>query len=443
MSENIPTRRNFLKASGATAGVAAGLTTLGSTFAATSKVEAGNVHSGGNETLRVGLVGCGGRGTGAALDALSADPHAKLVALGDTFRDRAETCLSDLREDEELGSRVLVDEEHIFDGFDNYRHVIDACDVVLLTTPTHFRPQHLAYAVQQGKHSFVEKPIAVDAPGVRSVMETCRLAKEKNLAVVSGLCWRYDLGVRETMRKILEEKAIGEIVSIESSYNSGQLWHRGNNPEWSQMEYQVRNWIYYTWLSGDHILEQAIHSLDKTAWLLGDIQPTQAMGLGGRQQRTDAKYGNVYDHFTVFYEYPTGQRVYFTCRQQDGTDTHVDETVLGTNGQAEILRNRLESKPIGSATGKKWRYRGPKPSMYRQEHKEMFESIRAGEPINNGHYMCNSTMIGVMGRMAAYSGKTVTWDECFNSEQRLGPTEFAWTDIPVQPVAIPGTKQVS
>lgn len=426
MSPIDQTRRVFLKTTGVSAGAAA----LGTALSAHA------VHTGVDETLRVGLVGAGGRGTGAALDALAADPHAKLVAVGDTFRDRAEQCVTDLKSNEELGSRVSVDAEHIFSDFDNYKQVIDACDVVILTTPPHFRPLHLAYAVEQGKHSFVEKPIAVDAPGVRSVIETCRRAKEKNLAVVSGLCWRYDLGVRETMRRILEEKAIGDIVAIESSYNANTLWHRGDQPDWSRMEYQIRNWLYYTWLSGDHIIEQAVHSLDKTAWLLGDIQPTRAMAMGGRQQRVDPKYGHIYDHFTVFYEYPTGQRVYFTCRQQDHTDTHVDETVLGTEGQAQILRHVLVGKE-----GKKWRYRGPKPSMYRVEHQEMFQSIRAGEPINNGHYMCNSTMIGIMGRMAAYSGKTLTWDECFQSDERLGPTDYAWTDVSEPAVAIPGTQK--
>ena len=427
MNNKDQTRRVFLKTSSATAGAAA----LGTALSAHA------VHTGVDETLRVGLVGCGGRGTGAAIDALAADPNAKLVAVGDAFRDRAEKCLATLQGKDKYGERVVVSPEHVFDDFDNYKKVIDACDVVILTTPPHFRPQHLAYAIEQGKHAFVEKPVAVDAPGVRSVLESCRQAKEKGLAVVSGLCWRYDLGVRETMRQLLEEKAIGDIIAIESSYNAGTLWHRKPKDDWSRMEYQVRNWLYYTWLSGDHIMEQAVHSLDKTGWLMGDIQPTKAMAMGGRQQRTDPKYGHIYDHFTVFYEYPTGQRVYFTCRQQDNTDTRVDETVLGTSGQAEVLRHQI----VGN-DGKKWRYKGPKPSMYRVEHEEMFKSIRAGEPINNGHYMCNSTMLGLMGRMAAYSGKTLTWDDCFNSEERLGPSEYAWTDVPEPTVAIPGGKDL-
>lgn len=423
MAEKDSTRRSFLKATGASAGAAA----------LSGALPAQAVHTGVSEKLRVGLVGCGGRGAGAAMDALAADPQAELVAMGDAFRDRAESCLRLLKRNHEFGDRVHIEDDQVFIGFDNYKQVIDACDVVILATPPHFRPQHLAYAVEKGKHAFVEKPVAVDAPGVRSVIESCRLAKEKNLSIVSGLCWRYDLAVRETMRQLLEEKAIGEIIAIESSYNAGSLWHRGDKPEWSRMEYQVRNWLYYTWLSGDHIMEQAVHSLDKTAWLLGDAHPIRAMALGGRQQRTDPKFGHIYDHFSVFYEYPTGQRVYFTCRQQRDTTTRVDETVLGTEGQAEILANRISTN-----AGKQWKYEGDKPSMYRVEHQELFKSIREGNPINNGHYMSNSTMIALMGRMAAYAGKTLTWDECFNSEERIGPAEYTWSDIPEPAVAVPG-----
>ena len=420
-----PTRRNFITN---TAQFTAGAAMLGAMAIPRA------VHAAGTDVLRVGLVGCGGRGTGAALDALSSDGQTQLVAIADTFADRAAETLRQLREVKEVADRVAVTPENVFTGFDGYKQVIDNCDVVLLATPPHFRPEHFAYAVDAGKHCFVEKPIAVDAPGVKSVLESSRKAKEKNLAVVSGLCWRYDLGVRETMRQILEEESIGKIIAIESSYNANGLWHRGDDPSWSRMEYQVRNWLYHTWLSGDHILEQAVHSLDKTAWLLGDISPVKAMSLAGRQQRVDPKYGNIYDHFAVFYEYPTGQRVYFTCRQQDNCSVRVDERVLGTNGQADVLGGKLFNRE-----GKqKWRYKGPKPSMYRVEHEEMFASIRKGEPINNGDYMCNSTLIGLMGRMAGYTGQTVTWDQCVNSTERLGPTKYEWGDVVEETVAIPG-----
>jgi len=418
-------RRTFL---GNTAQIGAGAAVLGSLAVPRS------VHAAGTETLKVGLVGCGGRGTGAAMDALSSDGQAVLVAVADTFADRAEESLNQLRGEKTIAERVQVTPESIFTGFDGYKNVVDSCDVVLLATPPHFRPEHFAYVVEKGKHCFIEKPIAVDTPGIKSVMESSRKAKEKNIAVVSGLCWRYDLKVREMMRQILEQEAIGEIVAIESSYNTGLLWHRGNDPKWSQMEYQVRNWLYHTWLSGDHIMEQAIHSLDKTAWLLGDQSPVKATSLAGRQQRTDPLYGNVYDHFAVFYEYPTGQRVYFTCRQQDNCSARVDERVLGTNGQAEILRGDLYNRK----GDRKWRYKGEQPSMYRVEHEELFSSIRKGKPINNGEYMCNSTAIALMGRMAGYTGQTVTWDQLMNSTERLGPTEYAWGDVPTEVVAIPG-----
>jgi predicted dehydrogenase len=392
-------------------------------------------HAGGSDTLRVGLVGCGGRGTAAVIDALSADPNTELVAIGDTFADRAASCLATLKETKEVADRVKISPEFAFAGFDAYKQVIDSgADVILLATPPHFRPAHFAYAVEKGKHCFVEKPVAVDVPGVLSVQKTCQEAKQKNLAVVSGLCWRYDLGVRETIKRI-QDGAIGDIMAIESRYNTGTLWHRGREPQWSEMEYQVRNWLYFTWLSGDHINEQAIHSLDKTAWLTGDVPPLQAMGIGGRQQRTDKKYGNIYDHHVVFYEYPNGVRVYFTCRQQDNCTPFVDEIVIGTKGTARILANHIKGE-------NKWKYKGPKPSMYLVEHQEMFKSIRDGSPINNGEYMTNSTLIALMGRMCTYTGQDLKWENIISNTERLGPTKYEWADIPIETVAIPGSLPV-
>ena len=422
------TRRDFLKTS---TGLAVGVALAG-TFAAPRAV-----HAGAKETLRVGLIGCGGRGTSAAQNALNASADNVLVAVGDAFADAAETSVRKLRRIESCKDRVQVDDDRIFAGFDAYQRVIDSgVDVVILAEPPHFRPQHLAYAVEAGKHAFVEKPVAVDAPGVRSIIESCNKAKEKGLAVVSGLCWRYHPAVRETVRRIVEDKAIGDIVSIQSCYNANTLWHRGDQSEWSRMEYQIRNWLYFDWLSGDHICEQAVHSLDKTAWLQGDIQPLSAFGLGGRQQRTGAEFGNIYDHHAVFYEYPGGVRVYFTCRQQKDCSTYVDDVVLGTKGQAEILKYSIQGE-------NPWRYEGEEAKnpgvMYDIEHAELFRSIREGRPINDGHFMANSTMIGIMGRMCTYTGQTLSWDQCFNSQQRLGPEVYAWTDdVPRCEVAIPG-----
>lgn len=421
------TRRDFLKTS---SGLAAGATLLGTMAVPRA------VHAGVSEKVRIGLIGCGGRGTSAAQNALNASVNNVLVAVADTFGDFAESSIKKLQREADVKDRVQVDPDHIFVGFDAYKRLIDSdVDVVLLATPPHFRPQHLAYAVEKGKHSFVEKPVAVDAPGVRSVLETCKKAKEKNLSVVSGLCWRYHPAVQETVKRITEDKAIGDIVAIQSTYNAGSLWHRGDDPKWSRMEYQLRNWLYFNWLSGDHICEQAVHSLDKTAWVLGDIQPVRAFGLGGRQQRTESLYGDIFDHHTVFYEYPAGVRVFFTCRQQSGTDAMVDELVLGTKGQSQILKYEI--------TGENpWQYEGPHKALaraYDAEHEALFNSIRDGKPINDGQYMAHSTMLAVMGRMCTYTGQSLTWDQCINSNERLGPAEYAWNDnVPTVNVPVPG-----
>jgi predicted dehydrogenase len=419
-----PTRRDFLQTS-----TGVGATVLG----ALAWPQA--AHAGVDETLRVGLVGCGGRGMGAALDALAADEQARLVAVADAFADRATACLDSLKADEKFGSRIGVDADRVFVGFDAYKQLIDSgVDVVLLATPPHFRPEHFAYAVAAGKHCFVEKPVAVDAPGVRAVMAACDEAKRKSLAVVSGLCYRYDLPKRAVVQQVCDETTIGAGIAIDSRYLTGTLWHRGDEAAWSRMEYQLRNWLYHTWLSGDHIMEQAIHSIDKTAWILGDVAPLRATALGGRQQRVDPKYGNVYDHFAVLYEYPDGVRVTLSCRQQDGCAAETEDYVLGSNGTAQLMAHKTFDR-AGNGT---WSYRGPKPSMYRVEHQELFSSIRNGAPINNGTYMCNSTLIALLGRQAAYTGATIAWDGCVNGDERLGPSEYAWGDVPESLVAIPG-----
>jgi predicted dehydrogenase len=391
----------------------------------------------------VGLIGCGGRGIGAARNALHASPDNVITAVGDAFDDFAKASVDKLQRFDEVKDRVQIDDDHIFSGFDAYKQVIDSgVDVVLLAEPPHFRPKHLAYAVEKGKHAFVEKPVGVDAPGVRSVIATCDEAKKKRLAIVSGLCWRYHPAIVETVRRVVEDKAIGDIVAIQSCYNAGTLWHRGDKPEWSRMEYQVRNWLYFTWLSGDHINEQAIHSLDKTAWLQGDIQPVRAFGSGGRQQRTGDEFGNIYDHHTVFYEYPNGVRVNFMCRQQQGCDSFVEDVIRGSKGTAYIASDS------GRIDGKiKWesdKEAARNIDMYDIEHAQLFRSIREGKPINDGHYMANSTMLAVMGRMCTYTGQTLTWKECFNSEEQLGPKEYAWNDdVPECKVAVPGKTKLA
>jgi predicted dehydrogenase len=409
-----------------------------STAAATTALAAMSVprfaHAGVDETLKYGLIGCGKRGSGAAVDALTADPRVKLVAMADTFEDTARASRDAIKRNApRKGAQVAVNDDHIFTGFDAYKKLIDSdVDIVLLTTPPHFRAEHLKYAIEKGKHAFVEKPVATDVPRVHEVMATCEEAKKKNLAVVSGLCWRYAPKVKETIARI-HDGAIGDIVAIQSSYNTGTEWYRVPKPEWSAMEYQIRNWVYFTWLGGDHIVEQAIHSLDKTAWLQHDVSPLRATGMGGRQQRTDKKLGNIFDHHTVFYEYPSGIRVYFTCRRQEGCGKFVDEIVLGTKGKAQIIAGKIEGE-------KSWHFSGAgaRKGMYVAEHQAMIKSIREGKPINNGQYMCNSTLLAIMGRMCTYTGQDLTWEQVLKSKERLGPDHYAWGNAPEEPVAIPG-----
>ncbi len=418
---NSPNRREFIKK-----------TAAASTALAAMSVPR-FVHAGTDETIRYGLIGCGRRGSGAAVNAMDADPHAKLVAMGDTFEASARAARKSITRDAPKKEQVAVTDDHIFSGFDAFKKVIDNdVDIVILTTPPHFRAEHLKYAIDKGKHAFVEKPVATDVPRVHEVAATCEEAKKKNLAVVSGLCWRYAPKVVETIARI-QDGAIGDIVAIESHYNTGTEGYHVPEPNWSRMEYQIRNWLYYTWLGGDHIVEQAIHSLDKTAWLQHDASPVRASGMGGRQQRTDKKFGNIFDHHTVFYEYLSGIRVYFTCQRQENCGKFVDEVVLGTKGKAQVIKGIIDGE-------KKWKYDGPggRQSMYVNEHKAMIKSIRDGKPINNAAYMCNSTLIAIMGRMCTYTGQEMTWDHLLTSKERLGPTTYAWGDVPEPTVAIPG-----
>ncbi|MDX1945630.1 MAG: Gfo/Idh/MocA family oxidoreductase [Pirellulaceae bacterium] len=415
-----PSRRLFLSSSSAAV--------LGGAVVGSLKAPA--VHAEGSSAVKVGLIGCGGRGSQAAINAMRADPNNRLTVLADIFPDRLAIARQGLQT--QLGQQCRVTDDTSFTGFDGYQQVVASdVDVVLLCTPPHFRPLHLKAAIDAGKHVFCEKPVAVDAPGVRSVLKTCAEAKAKKLAVVSGLCWRYDYGVRETIKRI-QDGAIGDIVAIQENYLTGTLWHRGRKPEWSEMEYQIRNWLYYTWLSGDHNVEQHIHSLDKALWLMGDKPPLAAVGLGGRQVRTEAEWGNIYDHHAVAYEWENGVRVFAFTRQQAECAMETEDIVLGTKGQARVIKHEITSG------GEKWRYRGEKPGMYDVEHAELFASIKAGNPINNGEYMSYSTLLAIMGRMATYTGQRITWEMAMNSQENLSPERYEWGDVKVAPVAMPG-----
>lgn len=390
-----------------------------------------------NDTLKVGLIGCGGRGTGAAVQALKADPNVVLHAVGDVFADKMEASLTALQKVH--GPKAQVPEERKFLGFDAYKKVIESgVDVVLLTTTPHFRPMHLAEAVKAGKHVFCEKPVAVDAPGVRQVLETARLAKEKNLALVSGFCWRYHEPKRAIFGKITSGE-IGEVMSVYNTYYTGALWSFPRQPQWKELEFQMRNWLYYTWMSGDHIVEQAIHSIDMMSWAMGDVLPTSVVGTGGRQVRTDALFGHIFDHFALTYEYPNGAKGFHFSRQQENCERSYAVEAFGTKGRAvaDCIRN------VHSIQGANpWTYAGVQNDMYQTEHNELFASIRNGKPINDGEWMAHSTMLGIMGRMAAYTGKKITWEEAINSKEKLGPDTYSWDMTPpTVEVAKPGFTQ--
>jgi predicted dehydrogenase len=420
------TRRDFLATSATLAGASLLLPGL-----------VPSVHAAGSETLRIGLIGCGNRGTGAAAQALRADPNTKLVAMGDMFPDRLHDSLNNLKRDDELGKRVEVKPDHCFTGFDAYKKVIDSgVDVVLLTSPPGFRPLHLKAAIEANKHVFCEKPMAVDAPGVRSVLETVALARKLNRALVAGFCYRYMHAKRDLMKRV-HDGDIGNIVALQCTYNTGALWHRKREAGWDDMTWQLRNWLYYTWLSGDHIAEQACHSIDKMAWAMKDEPPLKCVGTGGRQSRTGKEYGHIFDHFSVVYEYKGGVKMFHMSRQQDGCANVTSDSIMGTEGVATIV------EPLKhQITGKKpWLHRrkpGDRDDMYQNEHDELFASIRAGKPINDGVRMAHSTLMAIMGRMAAYTGKEITWQMAMSSKEDLTPPRYEFGDLPVAPVAQPG-----
>ncbi len=426
------TRRQFIQAG-----------TLTSAAVWPASLLASAVHAGGTDEVKVGLIGAGGRGRGAAAQALTAEPYAKLVAIGDAFLDRAEDALNTLKgqvdadSGEGIGNRVAVTRDHLFSGFDAYKHVLELADVVILTSTPHFRPRHLRAAVEAGKHVFCEKPVAVDPAGVRSVLESARMAEKKGLCLVSGLCWRYDPVIRATFEQ-LHDGLIGDITAMECTYNTGGVWDPRRTREQcgSDMEYQIRNWYYYTWLSGDFNTEQHVHSLDKMQWAMHDTPPLTVRGSGGRIQRTDPRYGNIYDHFNVVYEYANGVKAFSSCRHWRNSANDVSDHIFGTKGTVHINSGRTS---IVDLKGKKiWEYTGKKENMYQVEHNELFKAIREGRTINNGQYMSLSTMMAISGRMSAYTGKKLKWDDCMNSKLDLTPASYEWGDAPAVEVAIPG-----
>jgi len=411
MQKKQPSRREFLKTSAA---LGAAVSVLGAMP---------RVHAASTDTLRLGLIGCGGRGSGAIRDALTADPNTKLTVIADAFADRAKNSLEALVK--EYKDRIDV-QDRIFLGIEGYKQVMDHCDVVLLCETPHFRKFSLRAAVEAGKHIFCEKPVAVDAPGVLHVRESCAIAKEKGLNLVSGLCWRYDTNVLDMMKRI-QDGAIGDILSIRETYLTSKPWSRSPAPGDTEMMAQVRNWLNFTWLSGDHNTEQHIHSLDKSLWAMGDKPPVAAFGIGARMAMTaQPQWGDVYDAMAVCYEYPDGKNVYSYCRQQANCFGEVQDIFIGTKGTASVLQ--------GVITGDN-PYKQKKvtdKSMTLLEHIALFDAIRSGgsKYINNGGYMCDSTMMAILGRMACYTGQKITWDDAVASTESLAPDGYTWNSNP-------------
>lgn len=431
-------RRKFLQVAGITA--ATGL------LATDSALASDLLWKNNSNTLKVGLIGCGGRGTAAAIEALNADSNVVLYAMADAFEDHLENSFNSLNE--KLGKKVQVSKKNKFVGLDAYEKLIKTdVDVVLLAAPPAFRPSHLEAAVNAGKHIFCEKPFAVDGPGLRRVIESANLAKSKNLALVSGFCWRYHLPKRETFGKVIDGQ-IGNILSAQSTYNTGELWYKERQSGWTDFEYQLRNWLYYNWLSGDHIIEQAIHSLDMMQWALGDKLPLKVTGTGGRQKRVDSKFGNVYDHFAVTYEYENGLKSYFSCRQQNNTALSYAVELIGDQGRC-LVDCRTGEHVI---TGKNpWKHddavkftdenaykKTESRSMYQQEHDELFASIRNNKPKHDGDWMVKSNLIALAGRTAGYTGQSVLVQDVLNSSETLFPENISWDTKYDLPVAIPG-----
>ena len=443
------TRRDFLKHS-ATAAAA--------TSVAASLLRAPGAYAAADDTIKIALIGCGGRGSQAAVQAMSTTGPTKLVAVADAFEDNAKHAVENIRGS--VGDKVAVTPETTFHGFDAYQKAIDAgADVIILATPPGFRPMHFEAAVKAGKHVFMEKPVAVDAVGVRKVLETAKLAKEKNLKVGVGLQRHHDPRYIEIVKRI-QDGAIGDLALLRVYWNGTTPWVRARKPGQTEMEYQMRNWYYFNWLCGDHINEQHIHNLDVANWIKNG-PPMTAQGQGGRQVRTGLDHGEIYDHHFVEFTYPDGTKMLSQCRHQEHTWTSVSEHAHGTKGYAEPSAGYLTTKD-GSGD---WKYKGARPDPYQIEHNVLFDAIRTNKPHNEAEFGATSTLTAIMGRMATYSGQEIFWDQAaakkagrgdkaavaMESTIALVPERYAWDAKPPTtpdangryPIPTPGVTKVS
>ncbi|MEX1136919.1 MAG: Gfo/Idh/MocA family oxidoreductase [Balneolales bacterium] len=407
-----------------------------------------SAYVGGSDKIKVALIGCGGRGTGAASQALSTGDDVQLVAMADAFKDRLDDSLEALSNRFAETDQLNVPEEHRFVGFDAYKKAIALADVVILSTPPGFRPTHFEAAIDAGKHVFMEKPVATDAPGIRQVLEAGKKAKQKNLNVVVGLQRRYQNSYLEVIKRI-NQGEVGKIVSGQIYWNSGGVWVRQREPEQTEMEYQMRNWYYFNWLCGDHIVEQHIHQLDVANWFTGEY-PATAQGMGGREVRKGKEYGEIFDHHFVEYTYPSGAVIASQCRHQQGCMNRVSEVFQGTKGtiNTDGGNNGLMRSYTGNVA---YEHRGAEdPNPYQQEHNELFEALRKGRVINDSEVGAKATLTAIMGRMATYSGKVIEWEKALNSNINLIPENLSWDANPPSlpdengfyPIPTPGVTEV-
>jgi predicted dehydrogenase len=412
----LATRRDFLKTSAlAASGAALGSLTIAQT-----------AHAAGSDVIRVGLIGCGGRGTAAAINAMNAGKDVRIVALADVFVERLQNSRKSLKAAKP--DQCEVTDERCFVGFDGHEKLI-ACgvDVVLIAPTSHFIPQILTAAVNAGKHVFCEKPHGLDMPGIKICRAAALEAEKKKLSVVSGLCWRYAPPVRETMKRV-HDGMIGDIVAIQETYVTVPYYARERVAGHNEMQNQIWNWYHFNWLSGDQTAQQLIHSLDKASWALGDKPPKKVWGMGGRQTCTAPKFGDQFDHQAVVFEYENGVRVYGFTRDQQECFNNVSDHIIGTKGRCDLLSFTITGE-------KNWRYEGEKEDMYDVEQRELFDSIRSGKPINNGHYMCLSTSLAVAAQMACYSGAVIGWDDAVGSKRSFALPRYDWdVEPPVKPM---------
>jgi myo-inositol 2-dehydrogenase / D-chiro-inositol 1-dehydrogenase len=427
---NHSSRRTFLKTS------TAALSTAALSLSAVNRFG----HAAGNDEIKIGLIGCGGRGTGAVMDAMKADDGVRLVAMSDVFQEHVDGSKNEIKS--KMPDQFAAKDECCFAGCDGYKKVIESgVDVVLIACASMFHPKYMKAALDAGKHVFVEKPHGIDPAGIQVVRESIALAKQKKLSLLSGLMSRYIPGVQETMKRI-HGGAIGEIIAIEENFLRAPYVLKARRPGDKEMEYQFRNWYHFSWLSGDDVTQSLVHNLDKALWALHEETPAKAHGLAGRSSMFGDLYGDVFDHHSVVFDFDNGVKIYALCRTQDNCHGGVSDIIMGTKGKCDLLANRITGET-------NWEYKGVSGGGYVEEHQALFQGIRSGNPVVS-EYMADSTMTVILGQMACYSGQQISWEDGCNSKFTFGPADGDFDMDPPKkpgpdgnyPIAVPGKTKV-